>query len=455
MALGLNGISGVRMSGKRSVAASVPTPDQIDNLVVWVRSDFGLYQDTAGTTPATAENHNVARWNDYRDNGIFLTNPSAPSFIAKLRIDDFASGVNAVQFLNGILLTTSEVSISRRNQSVYVVVKRNDYTRALIANTYTVAGDNTSGYLSLNTGWQRPAEDNLTNFITSPIGHPFGEYAILSKTNDAAGVTFGVNERTGFTDRLASDVSDVGVGLGVANAPCNFHVVDYLVYNRALDANEHAAVMSYLNGRYGITTPERTHNLIFHGDSITKGFTAVQRPFADVAAVGAGVSEYDYLNYGDPGSTAASLATAAETLAPSLYRAGIPNIACVFAGTNDNANNVAVATIQASYQALCEEWQAAGFEVLAFTMMDRSGIFANGQDTTGFRTAKSTFNSWLRSNYGTFADAIVDPGDDANLGVDGASDSTTYFNGDKVHPNQLGHATLGALVATELTSMLA
>src|SRR5262245_43232707 len=52
-------------------------------LVLWFRSDRGVYQDLGGTIAATANNDPVSRWNDLSDYGRNLTtfgsNPTAPT----------------------------------------------------------------------------------------------------------------------------------------------------------------------------------------------------------------------------------------------------------------------------------------------------------------------------------------------------------------------------------------
>jgi hypothetical protein len=68
-------------------------------LVLWFRSDRGLYQDLAGTIAATANNDPVSRWNDLSDYGRNMTpfgaNPLAPT----LQLNQI-NGRPVVQFNN-------------------------------------------------------------------------------------------------------------------------------------------------------------------------------------------------------------------------------------------------------------------------------------------------------------------------------------------------------------------
>ncbi len=52
---------------------------------------------------------------------------------------------------------------------------------------------------------------------------------------------------------------------------------------------------------------------------------------------------------------------------------------------------------------------------------------------------RNAFNAIVLPWAGTYVDGIADYGDDPLMGDDTDPDSTTYYSGDKLHPNTAGH----------------
>jgi lysophospholipase L1-like esterase len=119
-----------------------------------------------------------------------------------------------------------------------------------------------------------------------------------------------------------------------------------------------------------------------------------------------------------------------------------------FGGTNDLFFGASAGTVQTRYQDWCEARQAAGWKVIAFTILPRSDTSTPGT----FETSRQTFNTWLRANWATFADALVDVAADTRIGDVNDELDTTYYSTDKVHLIAAGQAIVATLVADTLRS---
>ena len=56
------------LSGLSGIIYTFDSPNDISNLLVWLRSDIGVYQDSAGTTPTIYYDDPVGFWQDQSGN---------------------------------------------------------------------------------------------------------------------------------------------------------------------------------------------------------------------------------------------------------------------------------------------------------------------------------------------------------------------------------------------------
>lgn len=107
-------------------------------------------------------------------------------------------------------------------------------------------------------------------------------------------------------------------------------------------------------------------------------------------------------------------------------------------GTNPQSTDPSTAAARVGTYCLAR--QAAGWNILLGTIPDRGdGILAN------FNSSYSApYNAIIKGTGWAAAHGvagIIDYAADANIGSDGASSNTTYFNSDKIHPKQLAADT--------------
>ena len=212
-----------------------------------------------------------------------------------------------------------------------------------------------------------------------------------------------------------------------------------LIVASAYTANEEETARNELMNAFSLSTPANL--LVWDGDSISSGYTnatANDARFnspAYLLRTNLG-NDWDIHNRAWAGGNTTS-GQAKDRVSPAVdgidpifnasYYTG-RQICVIFVGTNDIALGTATATIQSRIQEYCDDRQTAGWEVIVCNIIPRQSF------TTGQETSRQAINSWLDSNYDSFADHLAD--------MDGAVDWTdssyaTYLP-DGTHPNELG-----------------
>jgi len=191
-----------------------------------------------------------------------------------------------------------------------------------------------------------------------------------------------------------------------------------------------------------ITTSDPLSNLVLEGDSLT------------ASATGGGTSYPLHLAPKLENTLMTNKATAGESLVDITaqaadmdlsYKAGFNSVLAVWGGTNDLTlvTDPDGPTIYARYRDYCLARKATGWKVLAFTLTARAGLTASKQ------TALDYFNTQVRANWATFADAIYDVAAKAQF-ADPLN--VTYFS-DGLHMTDLGRELIATDVAVKLGTL--
>lgn len=162
-------------------------------------------------------------------------------------------------------------------------------------------------------------------------------------------------------------------------------------------------------------------------------------------------SYWSAANYGISGTTLATQLAAFQAGTSFNELCNSNTVVMVQLGGNDLAANVSSATVITNLQTLAAAVKATGAKVVAIPMYDRNGGFSGGQTVGGYRTAKAAVNAWLAASGLSHFDGVQSAV--AVLCDDGAADSTTYFNSDKIHLNGFGHWTASETLATVISAV--
>lgn len=185
------------------------------------------------------------------------------------------------------------------------------------------------------------------------------------------------------------------------------------------------------------------------GDSLTEGFGLaippdVTYPNQVAALMG---DQFTALNYGVGGKTAAQLISIVGASVNALYYPPQRQFVVVWAGTNDLYFGASAATTYSNIKALCQTFKNAGYLVVLLSILPRTNSGTPGT----FETDRQTVNASLRSDFPTatgqtritsrasYADYLIDIGDDPTIGQAGQTTNTTYYL-DLVHLTSAGYA---------------
>lgn len=187
--------------------------------------------------------------------------------------------------------------------------------------------------------------------------------------------------------------------------------------------------------------------LVCEGDSLTVGFDSGTNYPIYLAQLYTDNRMVSIQNWGLPGDTIANmLGEAATQIDPEYDARKGRNFLCVWAGTNDMGSGTSdVTTTYNNYVTYCAARRAAGFKVLSFTIINRADTHNALWDT-----GQPIFNSTIRANWQSYADALIDVQAQTNL-----QDPTnlTYFQSDKIHLTGAGYRIVAGLVKTAIDSL--
>lgn len=226
------------------------SPDDNAKLIGWFRSDYGVYQDTGGTTtPATATDHNVNTWVCKLASGNLQITDGWT-----LETNRFRLKPNYVGSYAGIYKGTGTTSnrglrstVSYSVKSAVVVAKHDGATTSgqptlwsatASANPSLIASANGTTNFFKNTGFTDGWTYRKNGSAVDPYAMPMNEIAIIElHKSTAASINFMIGEHQ----------------LGPTSYPWKGWYFEILLYNDELTTQERTDLNTYLSGRYGIT----------------------------------------------------------------------------------------------------------------------------------------------------------------------------------------------------------
>ena len=418
------------------------TPDQISGLKLWLDASQGVTTD--GTTPAV-DGNTVQQWNDQSIGGynaIQLTADSKPIYKTNVM-----NGKPVVRFGGGQKIITSNFLDSSFNTSLtFFIVTATDNRGIQISTsnqgtTWYTGNDSGAIFETDNLSKQQSMMKDVGGISLS---NPTIETLVYNGSQKVMHLN-GISNTLSATGNLGlSGALTIGTLSTVDMFSYTGDIAEIIVYNSVLTDTQVEQIESYLMSKYGITPPPSIStlpSLIFDGDSLTSGNGAdggydypsqVQRQYNGITTV---------KNFGVPSQTLQAMLTTALTRIDPEYQASRPeNILTIWGGTNDlyfgSGNESDITNTYNNLVSYVNDRKTIGYKVIVNTILPRSGY---ATPDTYFEAHRQAYNTLIRNNWKTFADAIADVASDSRIGDFGDELDHTSYSTDKVHMSNTGY----------------
>ncbi len=205
------------------------------------------------------------------------------------------------------------------------------------------------------------------------------------------------------------------------------------------------ALAGMVNATYALTVALFTKQVLFIGDSLTNGGKATAGGGSWAFLTAASAPSRYFINQGWPGAYTSDLIAAASTALYPYTSCGIDTTCTIMFGTNDVVAGKSGATIYADIQTLAAGLRANGNpKIVVCTMLPR--------DDGSYEVQRQALNDLLRADH-SFADGFFDVETVPEIGAAGAANDLTYYDADKVHLNDTGHATFRTGIAPIISAV--
>lgn len=423
-------------------------------------SDLALRLDAAAIA-GLADGDPVARWDDASGNDRHAGQPVAerqPVYRAAglngrptLRFDGLDDGLTTPSVdLSGSPAVTLYVVGAGTNHGIFCECSRQVDS---ILNAWAVSR-NADGKLSCYAWTGEPNErlslddlDETPRLMTVRVDLRSRTHQTMVFLDGSSAGTWGIN---GAGDPVNGRLPDQPLFVGARDGGVAFaldgQLSELIVYAAAHNPAQRRLVETSLARKWGIAAYQPPLGMIVcEGASNSEGepdVRDVNYPQQLRAALARG-GRYDWFEPAISGQvTSHALADAAATIDPYLSP-GLMNVLFVcdlasnaFSTYPDGGQTVAAE--QDRYRRYGADRRGAGWKVLVATLLPRSDGAVPPE--TEFESKRQEFNAWLRAEGPTFCDGVVDEAADPDIGRAGAELDARYFNPDRVHPSEGGHA---------------
>ena len=264
----------------------MPSPPQLTNLVAWYKADAGVFQDTAGTTPA-ANGIKVGLWQDQSGAGNHILQATVghqPTYATGT-----LNSLPSVTFLRAsttFLATSGNATLGIGTANWWIAAV---YVTGASLSTYSTLLDFSAtkqlyipGPTATNITWYPGSVKTFADTIAANTAY-WSELTctagVQTLYHAAVGTTPAADANT-FTGgaSIADSVVRVGYDTGATDY-FSGNVCEILLYKAALNSTDQASLESYLSSRY--TPPPYTFSasgLAISGDTRRHGRDGIRTP---------------------------------------------------------------------------------------------------------------------------------------------------------------------------------
>lgn len=402
----------------------------------------GLLARYRADSVAGGDGATVTTWPDTSGNGYDATGTGSP--VLKLNI---INGQPIVRFAGSQYVTSTVASTNANNSGVYLLSKSSSpssfQTLAMFGTSNDAFYNQSSSAYRINAavGGSVPSTFLLNGYSSGRDVN--ASITFFRGQQQAEGKAQGVTTNTQTSFRLAGYTSGGFTWAG--------DIAEAFVYSPPLSVKDYNQLASYASQRYGLSL-SLVGQVVFDGNSLTAGNGAADAipggfPYPTITGL---TGDWAGTNHGIPSITTTTMISNAPTQVDPLYGAALgKNILVFWEVTNELYNGLSAAAAYANAVTYVTARQAAGWKVVALTVLPRSNAGTPG----GFEANRQTVNTSMRTTMLTDCPGVViaDVGGDATIGPFGASDNATYY-ADKVHLTQTGYNIVYPYVVTAVST---
>lgn len=262
------------------------SPATIPNLALWLRADSGLFQDSAKTTPVTADAQSIGAWVDKVTGTVtFSQNTGSAKPTYKTAI---INGHPVVRVDANDILTTAALSIGSGPKTCFAVMNAPSGSFLIDSQTgrfvLSATGSNTHyAWFDPSGGWKNSFLSPVSGFgvFSWWLGDPIQGQGEIFYNGASVGTGKFVNAALGGTTALFAVYTGTPAFVG--------DLAELLIYNAYLSETQRKAVESYLYQRYNLDAinPYAAANTAYvtaTGNDGTGALGSPELPFATINA---------------------------------------------------------------------------------------------------------------------------------------------------------------------------
>ncbi len=236
----------------------------------------------------------------------------------------------------------------------------------------------------------------------------------------------------------ANTQTDINIGGADWNGNVIGGIKEIIIFDRYLSDSDAATVLSWLRQEHSLPT-SKSYQLVADGDSLSYGTGVANSSLENYLRqfTPAFYNASKVFNFGIPSQNVTQMDSDAS-ITDGVLDADIDADKRILMVYNADI------THYSTWKSYLQARQAAGWKVVAGTTI--AGNFGGSFDTD-----RLTYNSTIRSEWPTFADALADPGSDSRLGD---YNNSTYYDTDKIHLTETGYGVVSRYFESAARSLL-
>lgn len=347
-----------------------------------------------------------------------------------------------VFFDNGAITLPDGLSVNSRSFSVVMVFRPASTLAQQVLFSLGRTSNASTGQLNLYwVDGRVSGYSSVAGGLTWSV-YPHGDVQAIVLTGSASALTSYFDTQSGALSALTSQTF-LGGKIGESYTGGNTlqgSMLHFAMYGTTLTAATIAKIRTKVAQLYDAKSTTTGILLCTVGDSITRGYGlgGASWPRQVIERLGCPVR---FIPWGSDGKLLTGIASPDASYNAAYAR----KLLVVGLGTTDLDAGTNGTTLGGTLNTFCAARRTTGWQVIAINCLPRSG----GSWSAGDETQRGNYNTYIATNWASFADAYIDAAGDSRLS--NAASKTWYEDG--THPTAAGAAVLAEKVEKAIRSL--